>query len=226
MKQSELIRIHGTSNPILKLFNGLRYFSTMLFAPGRISRMQSRVSSAEALLETKVVKNESCQQRYQRIDAYLPELNKNWADGVACGATSATWMLVAMKLLAKEVHLLWAPENVSLLSKLLACQVPEDLESADALHALERVIELLVGPQLGKKEGLLVGPQLRHKYNERVTDLLAGYPPNKALDWLRSDESGDVGEEWSRLLKRHLTLTLTLTLIGCRGFSKDTVIAV
>ena len=122
-------------------------------------------------------------------------MKEQWADGIACGATSAAWMLLVYKIVRRPGQDLWNMQNIGEVAEILDLETAkmvakniEQLESAGALQALD---------SLRDAPHLLFQDDARH--DSSMAEFLEG-DADRALHWL---SQSSVGDDFRRLLERH-----------------------
>ena len=133
--------------------------------------------------------------RQGKVDRSMQPLKEQWADGIACGATSAAWMLLVYKIVRRPGQDLWNMQNIGEVAEILGSRDSDDggesteqLESAGALQALDSLRDALVS---------LFQDYARH--DSSMAEFLEG-DADRALHWLLQSS---VGDDFRRLLERH-----------------------
>ena len=129
-------------SPLLpvRLLNSIKYIYTIATAGSRISTMKERCAAAPSMLQCKDG-DADILSMYDRIAAFIPTYNQQWADGVMCGSTSAAWMLLVMKLVIRDQTEMWSTHRVSEIAAALA-SAPDgesEVESADVVKKLDEI---------------------------------------------------------------------------------------
>ena len=96
----DLRKKHGESYTLMKMMNGMRYAYAMATAGSRIDVMRERALQME--VEVHGIEHElSLLDAWIKVDRSMQPLKEQWADGIACGATSAAWMLLVYKIVRR-----------------------------------------------------------------------------------------------------------------------------
>eukprot|EP00946_MAST-07B_sp_MAST-7B-sp1_P004674 g4674.t1 len=129
-----------------RVFNSMQYLYTIANAESRIEKMRARLTTAPMILHGDGDSDDNdVRAMYERISAFRPDYNQQWADGVMCGSTSAAWMLLVMKLVVRDRSEMWSTERVSEIAGALA-SAPGDgneVESADVVKKLDEIKALI-----------------------------------------------------------------------------------
>jgi|UPI00048B23FB rifampicin phosphotransferase len=137
-----LRNVHGEASLFRKCLNSLNYAKTMATAPWRITVLEQRAVRVRELLSEE--DNETSASLYARIADAMPEYHEQWADGILTSSSSAGWMLLIMKLIAKDEGEMWTTEKLAELSTVLADAAGNNVESADAVRSLNELTGALV----------------------------------------------------------------------------------